>query len=522
MVLVTLDLFSGIGGFALAGKMVGGFEVTQFVEINPYCQSILAKNFPGVPIHGDIKTYSTSARRIDVVTGGFPCQDISVANTNGRGLEGDRSGLFYEVVRIIRECRPRYVVLENVNALLTARRGRDMGAVLWELSECGYDAEWQTVSAASMGAPHLRKRVFIVAYPNGQRWNDGRIYRERRYVHGNHHHGALRETDANSNGIGNVGWLFGGSGTESAERREKAIGALDSIEAPGSGKVIPNPNSSRRQQFNPTTVTAGQRLNSGRIVERGNPWGVEPGILRVDARLSLGVDEVIASESHDIVGLNSSDYYATEAEDRPGEALSVLQQYLDEESLWRQVGGSNGLPEKGLLQRDLHGISHADRESIKPLFEALSEGLLRDVWLQVISSPCSPSKQDQVRQFTREFTNSLRQLPSKSALGSREDVAKQVFALVSCLRQALIQVGVMQHASDKIQEAWQSATDSEKDWAWMAAIHGCWWAEFPSVGRVTANVPHRVDRIRGLGNAVVPQCAAVALQRVLELEAGRL
>lgn len=74
MALLTLDLFSGIGGFALAGQMVGGFEVTQFVEINPYCQSILAKNFPGVPIHGDIKTYSTSARRIDVVTGGSPAR----------------------------------------------------------------------------------------------------------------------------------------------------------------------------------------------------------------------------------------------------------------------------------------------------------------------------------------------------------------------------------------------------------------------------------------------------------------
>jgi DNA (cytosine-5)-methyltransferase 1 len=176
--LKMLDLFSGIGGFALAARMVGGINTTQFCEIDPYCQKVLQKNFPGVPIHDDITTFTAEPGRYDLITGGFPCQDISSANPNGRGLEGKRSGLFYELIRIVCECRPCYIVLENVSAMLSKQNGRIMGSVLWALSESGYDAEWQVISAASVGAPHLRERVFIVAYCQGLRGNGGNNYTE--------------------------------------------------------------------------------------------------------------------------------------------------------------------------------------------------------------------------------------------------------------------------------------------------------------------------------------------------------
>jgi len=168
-----LDLFSGIGGFALAARMVGGIKTIQFVEIDPYAQKVLAKNFPGVPIHDDVTTFAPDRGSFDLVTGGFPCQDISSANPNGRGLEGERSGLFYELMQIVRNCRPRYLVLENVSALYSKHGGRDMGSVLWELSQSGFTAEWQTISAASLGAPHLRERVFIVAYTDSNRLESG-------------------------------------------------------------------------------------------------------------------------------------------------------------------------------------------------------------------------------------------------------------------------------------------------------------------------------------------------------------
>lgn len=159
-----LDLFSGIGGFAIAAQRLG-IRTTQFVEIEPYCQKVLNKNFPGISIHGDIRTFTPRENQSwDIITAGFPCQDISAANPNGAGLQGERSGLFFEVIRLLRQVRPSYLVLENSSALLTHRNGRDMGAILWELSQCGYHAEWSVVSGCSVGAPHMRRRLLIVAY----------------------------------------------------------------------------------------------------------------------------------------------------------------------------------------------------------------------------------------------------------------------------------------------------------------------------------------------------------------------
>lgn len=176
-----LDLFSGIGGFSLAGKWVGGFKTVQFVEIDSDVQETLKKNFPGIPIHDDITTFSAVGKQYDLITAGFPCQDISVAGTgNGSGLDGKRSGLFYEIVRIIRECRPSYILLENVAALLTSNNGRDMAAVLWELSESGYDAEWEIIPASALGANHVRERLWIIAYPTsvGQLLQDRQEHRQ--------------------------------------------------------------------------------------------------------------------------------------------------------------------------------------------------------------------------------------------------------------------------------------------------------------------------------------------------------
>ena len=158
-----LDTFAGIGGFSYAAeKLVGDFETTQFIEINPYCQKILNKHWPNVPIHDDITTFTAKHGEFDLITGGFPCQDISVAGLQKGITKETRSGLFYELIRVIRMVRPKYVVLENVAAILN--RGLDI--VLRELSEAGYDAEWSVISASSLGACHRRSRWWLVAYPN--------------------------------------------------------------------------------------------------------------------------------------------------------------------------------------------------------------------------------------------------------------------------------------------------------------------------------------------------------------------
>jgi len=158
-----LHLFAGIGGGILAGELLG-HRCIAAVEIDPFCRRVLKARqrdgcLPPFRIHDDIRTFdATPYRGVDLVAGGFPCQDISVAGT-GAGLEGDRSGLWYEMLRVVRETRPRYVFVENVPALLV--RGFDR--VLGSLAELGFDAEWTVLSAADCGAPHLRRRLWLLA-----------------------------------------------------------------------------------------------------------------------------------------------------------------------------------------------------------------------------------------------------------------------------------------------------------------------------------------------------------------------
>lgn len=153
------SLFSGIGGIDL-GLERAGMECAWQVEIDPYAQKVLEKHWPRVKRYGDIKECgATNLDPVDLICGGFPCQDISYAG-KGAGIEGERSGLWKEFYRIICELRPRYILVENVSALL--RRGIDV--VLGDLASCGYDAEWESLPAAAFGAPHRRDRIFIVAY----------------------------------------------------------------------------------------------------------------------------------------------------------------------------------------------------------------------------------------------------------------------------------------------------------------------------------------------------------------------
>jgi DNA (cytosine-5)-methyltransferase 1 len=162
----VLDLFSGIGGFSLGLERTGGFETVAFCEIEPFPRRVLAKHWPEVPQYDDIRTLHHGP--IDVVCGGFPCQDIS-ASGSGAGLDGARSGLWSEMARIIGETRPRYVIVENSSNLLAGENGRWMGRVLRDLAALRYDAEWYVIPASAVGAPHERERVWIIAYPAGVR-----------------------------------------------------------------------------------------------------------------------------------------------------------------------------------------------------------------------------------------------------------------------------------------------------------------------------------------------------------------
>lgn len=158
------SLFSGIGGLDLGLECAlrdGGFDVSTIwqCEQDAWCCGILARHWPDALRYDDVRNVSADAPRIDILCGGFPCQDVSVAG-KGAGLAGARSGLWYEFARIARELRPRIVVVENVAALLS----RGLDTVLGDLSEAGYDALWFDLRASDVGAPHQRERLFIVAW----------------------------------------------------------------------------------------------------------------------------------------------------------------------------------------------------------------------------------------------------------------------------------------------------------------------------------------------------------------------
>jgi len=195
-----ISLFSGIGGIDIAAEWAG-FKTVCFVEIDPYCQKVLRKHWPDVPVVGDVRDiyrfaveykscpdcgepYCIRHREhfadcdcigcsqwddeygdVDLISGGFPCQDISVAGSRikQRGIDGERSGLWKEMHRIIRCLRPRYALIENVPALST----RGLNTILQDLAEIGYDAEWGIISTSQVGGKHKRERLFIIAYTQG-------------------------------------------------------------------------------------------------------------------------------------------------------------------------------------------------------------------------------------------------------------------------------------------------------------------------------------------------------------------
>ncbi len=206
-----LDLFSGIGGFALGAYNAGWrFDEHYFSEVDKYAKTVYRQRFPDAVSLGDIREIDAkaladaerskrgneygmfegscdkrkeerSSNRVRCgdttewfITGGFPCQDISVAG-KGEGIGGSRSGLWFEMWRIIRSLRPRVVIIENVGAITI----RGLDTLLSSLAGIRYDAEWQDIRAEDMGAPHERKRIWIVAYPEGQRRREEGQYSER-------------------------------------------------------------------------------------------------------------------------------------------------------------------------------------------------------------------------------------------------------------------------------------------------------------------------------------------------------
>ena len=193
MKLRHLDLFSGIGGFSLGLERTGGFQTVGFCDNDKKTHLVLKKHWPNVPIYDDVSTLKGSdLGTIEIITGGFPCQDLSVAG-KGAGLEGARSGLWWQFHRLIKEAQPRWVIAENVSAL----RSRGLDQVLRSLDQIGYDAEWHCIPASAVGAPHQRDRIWILEYHRHGGW--------RHFGTAQEGHNTQRERTTDSDSIGGPG-----------------------------------------------------------------------------------------------------------------------------------------------------------------------------------------------------------------------------------------------------------------------------------------------------------------------------
>ena len=166
------SLFSGVGGIEI-GFERQGFKTKWCIESDLHAQQILKKRFPEADIYGDITTVDFKAiPKVQILTGGFPCQDISIANPKGDGIKGSKSSLWLYYFKAIREIRPRFALIENVSNIIN--RGFD--TVIRDLASIGYAAEWHYIPAASVGANHIRERIFILTYPN--EWGLQRLQQE--------------------------------------------------------------------------------------------------------------------------------------------------------------------------------------------------------------------------------------------------------------------------------------------------------------------------------------------------------
>ena len=264
MKLRILDLFSGIGGISLGLERTGGFETVAFCEIDKAAQKVLKKHWPDVPIFEDVTTISTKDidGAIDVMCGGFPCQDLSVAG-RGAGLEGARSGLWWEFHRLIKEAQPKWVLIENVSVL----RSRGLDQVLRSLFEIGYDAEWHCIPASAVGAPHRRDRIWIVAYP--RHGGGGNVW-------------ASEEGDNPQSQRATNTDPLGGSGEQSSSVADTS----------GSGLQGP-----KLLGIDPTQLGCGEEWEFGPTPECGSlpywgGWGTEPSVGRVANGIPGRVDRL--------------------------------------------------------------------------------------------------------------------------------------------------------------------------------------------------------------------------------------
>lgn len=378
------SLFAGIGGFDL-GLTRAGFDIAWQVEIDPYCQRVLAKHWPHVQRYGDIRTIDWgTVEPVDLLCGGFPCQDISLAG-KGAGLAGERSGLWFEYAKAIEVLKPRYVLIENVSAL----RSRGLDRVLGSLAALGYDAEWHCIPACAVGAPHRRDRVWIIAYAQSDRTQRG-TFQQR---------GAIVGDDGDTQFVADASRAGGRArGQSDSTRQEIAYRGAEMADSERMWKLQPQ----------------GSQCHEWRRPSDGSWWSIEPDVGRVVDGLSAELDIIGGLED--------------ECSDNP-QAVATAQVLIRRILLYvwehRKVAeASPDLYRRGL--RDcLSALPYADTQSRWLLGKRISkdQGLCR-LWEAFCSAPLNETQDLQrellkrARAFERTQKMALKRVDRLRGLGN--------------------------------------------------------------------------------------------------------
>jgi site-specific DNA-cytosine methylase len=470
----VLDLFAGIGGFTI-GLERAGFETAAFCEIDPYAQKVLRKNWPGVPIYDDVRTITAERLAadgigVDVITGGFPCQDISVAGNQAGIQDGTRSGLWSECARLIGELRPRYAIFENVTNLLNGERGAWFKRVLWDISALGYDAEWHCIPASAVGAPHRRDRVWVLGYRNGQ--PEQPVYSGGSEKGGGETSppGPLHTDDASSN----TGVVADPNSPrlEVGQRESRDDGSEQSAVV-GAGQMG---HTSSPRLPNGAGEALGQSRAEPQPERPGSQdrrwWAVEPGMGDLADGLPANVEQLPLVEGYAILMA-----HADATKRNSAESLRELRNTVCQETLceWA-LGGLQPVPKAEVLFAflcQLEARLPSDAPDLALEIEEVPNECLRKLWAgePITCPPC------RWRHYQPDFKQSTDALYTLSQLLARA-----------------------------AGEAWIEACSEDASITWAGL----------TVPRVSRKVPGRVDRLKQLGNSVVPQIPELIGRAILQ------
>jgi DNA-cytosine methyltransferase len=490
-----IDLFHGIGGFALGAYWAGmKFENHFCSDIEPYAQKLYKLRFPESIQLGDITKINTEDLKQHgnkwIITGGFPCQDISIAG-KGAGITGARSGLWFEYWRLIRGLRPKFAIMENVGALTF----RGLDAVLGSLAEIGYNAEWQDIRASDMGAPHKRERIWIIAYPDTasdrRQWFGENAKIKEGLQQRSEHSGELEGgfeglckdvADTGQQPEGMPGNRFD-SKQQQCEEEKFWSGQRDRFT--DSGENVSNNHSQRfKEQYNGITERPGDfnGCDAGRKAEHPG-WSTEPAVGGCFDGVSTGLDSVrcLTYFSHlSIKAYVKSIYGEIDGKTkrkRAGEILRTLRDGIEKEELQWQTGGFDGVQKKKVLLSYLCELQEASEELDNISFEGKEtfEREMRELRMEFFLTSASyrPRLQEQRE---REHPDSLQTLSRLLAHDCKKDWERN------------------SRENARIKYGWEQ-----------------------NIPRLITKLPGRVDRLKGLGNAIVPQISELLFNQIKEL-----